>query len=390
MSRVTRSPNAAIVGIHTTQQALRIDREPLSLCLEAALGALEDAGIAKSEVDGICARWMGPGGTVFHPGSADWATLLGIPAYWIGDTYPSGVPALMDAASAVTTGLCDVVLVCGGQSRMRVPGGPVAAYTRPDNEFTACYGSYTAAQFALVAQRYFHLYGADPVVMAQVAASIRNMGSIREDAVLHGRGPFTAADVMASAMIAEPFHLLELCLASEGAAAYVVTSLERARDCRKAPVRVLGGGLEWARQQYVDPPLYEDIGMIGSNAIRRATAMAGVGVEDLDVFELYDANAFEIIRQLEVFGLCARGEGFHYIAERGVGVGLGNLAINTDGGLLSYGHLGMSGPTLKIIELVRQLRGEASSSQVEDAQLGIASGAGAGAQYFNLAILGRM
>jgi len=379
----------AIVGVYTTQQALRIDREPLSLCLEAAQGAMRDAGIEKSGIDGICGRWMGPGGTALHPGSPDWSTLLGIPLTWIGDSYPSGVPALMDAAAAIGAGLCNTVLVVGGQSRTRVAGGPVVAYTRPDNEFTACYGSYTTAQFALVAQRYFHLFRPDPARMAQVAASIRNMGGIRPGATLFGRGPFTAEDVMASPPVVEPFHLLELCLASEGAAAFIVTSIERARDCAKRPVRVLGGGMEWARQQYVDPPVYDEVGRIGTDAIRRATAMAGVSINDLDVFQLYDANAFEIIRQLEVFGFCGEGEGFDFVAERGIGTASGNLPVNTDGGLMSFGHIGWSGPTLKVIEAVRQLRHEAPTSQVPDAELGIISGAGSGAQYFNLAILAR-
>jgi acetyl-CoA acetyltransferase len=380
---------AAIVGVYTTAQALKIDREPLSLCLEAAKGALADAGLSKSDVDGVCGRWMGPGGTMLHPGSPDWATLLGIPLSWIGDSYPSGVPALMDATAAIAAGLCDTVLVVGGQSRTRTPGGPVVAYTRPDNEFTVGYGSYTSAQFALVASRYFHLFRPDPAKMAGIAASIRNMGSIRPGAALFGRGPFSAEDVLASPLVVEPFHLLELCLASEGAAAFVVTTRERARDCAKAPIRVLGGGMEWARQQYVDPPVYDEVGRIGSNAIRRATGLAGVTVNDLDVFELYDANAFEIARQIEVFGFCGEGEGFDFIAERGIGTRPGNLPINTDGGLLSFGHIGWSGPTLKVIEAVRQLRREAPTSQVPNASLGILSGAGSGAQYFNLAILGR-
>ena len=153
--------DAAIVGIHTTQQALHIDRAPLSLCLEAARAAVADAGLQMSDIDGICAAWMGPGGTQLHPGAPDWATLLGIPIDWMSHSYPAGVPALLDAAAAISAGLCSTVLVVGGQSRTRVPGA-VIAYTRPDNEFTACYGSYTSAQFALVAQRYLHVFGMKP------------------------------------------------------------------------------------------------------------------------------------------------------------------------------------------------------------------------------------
>ena len=380
--------DTAIVGVHTTEQAMKIDREPLSLCLDAALAAIADAGLKVSDIDGLCGRWMGPGGTTLHPGSADWSTLLGIPLRWIGDNYPAGVPALLDAAAAISAGLCHTVLVVGGQSRTRVPGA-VIAYTRPDNEFTGCYGSYTAAQFALVAQRYLHQYKMDPRRIASVAADIRNMGAVRPGAVMFGRGPYTVDDIMASPMIVEPFHLLELCLASEGAAAFVVTSADRARDCRTVPVRVLGGGLEWARQQYVDPPIYDQVGRIGADGITRATAMAGVRIDDIDVFELYDANAFEIIRQLEVFGLCAEGEGGDLVAQRGIGVGDGRIPVNTDGGLMSFGHIGWSGPSLKVVEAVRQLRGEAPTNQVPDAKLALISGAGAGAQYFNLAILGR-
>ena len=244
--------DAAIVGIHTTQQAMQIDREPLALCLEAGLAAIADAGLAVGDIDGICGRWMGPGGTALHPGSPDWSTLLGIPLSWIGDSYPAGVPALMDAAAAISAGLCGTVLVLGGQARTRVPGA-VIGYTRPDNEFTACYGSYTSTQFALIAQRYLHRFDMPRERIAQVAAEVRNMGTVRPGAAMFGRGPFTPGDIMASPMVVEPFHLLELCLASEGAVAFVVTSIERARDCRTVPVRVLGGGMEWARQQYVDP-----------------------------------------------------------------------------------------------------------------------------------------
>jgi acetyl-CoA acetyltransferase len=380
-------PSAAIVGVHTTRQAFSIDREPLSLCLEAAIGALKDAGMEKSEIDGIGATWPGPGGNTAHPGSLDWSTLLGVPLRWICDGHPAGVPGLMDACAAITSGLCETVLIIGGQSR-RSPGS-VVAYTRPENEFTACYGSYTAAQFALVAQRYFHKFGADHSKMAQIAADIRNMGSLRPDATLFGRGQFTAGDIMASPMVVEPFHLLELCLASDGAAAFVVTSLERARDCPKRPISVLGAGMEYQRQHYVDPPLYEEVWGLGSDAFQRATSMADVTRDDIDVFQLYDPNALEIARQFEAFGYCREGEGLDFVTERRIGVEKGRLPINTDGGLMSFGHIGWSGASLKVIEAVRQLRGEASSSQANDPQLALVSGAGSGAQCFDLAILGK-
>ena len=157
--------------------------------------------------------------------------------------------------------------------------------------------------------------------MAEVAATIRNHGSANPAAVLHGRGPFTAADILASPPIVEPFHLLDLCLATEGAAAVVMTTAERARDLRATPVDVLAGGCEWYRQQYVDPPRYEEVGTVGADAARRAFARAGLTPADVDVAELYDINSFEVLRQLEALGFCGEGEGGDFARETGLGLG---------------------------------------------------------------------
>ena len=379
----------AIAGVGITEQARALDRTSLSVCLEAAKLALQDAGIERTEVDGIAARWPGPGGTVFQPGSADWAGLLGIPVRWIGDTYPQGVPALLDAAAAIAAGLCHTVLITGGQAGvMRAEAGKVASYTRPANEFVEPFGSFTSAQFALVAQRYLHRFPEARQGMAQAAATIRNMGSENPAAVMFGRGPFTAQDVLDAPMVVDPFTRLDLCLASEGAAAMVVTTVERARAARGAPVRLLGGGAEWNRQQYVDPPRYEENWDIGADAARRAFAMAGLTPADVDLLELYDVNSYEVLRQLEALGFCGEGEGTAFAAETGLGPD-GGLPTCTDGGIMSFSHIGWGAPTLKIVEAVRQLRGEAGPRQIAGAEVALVTGAGAGAQYHNLALLGR-
>ncbi len=383
-------PAVAVVGVYRTEQARTIARSAQSLCLEAARGALADAGLELSDVDGLSARWTGPGGTTMLPGSADWASFLGAPMRWVGDSYQAGAPFLIDAAGAIATGQCHTVLMMGGQSGVNDPRVSTVAYTRPENEFTGVFGSFTAAQFALVARRYYDRFGPAGEVaqaVAGVAAAVRNLGSVNPAAVMFGRGPYSAADVLASPMISDPFHLLELCLANDGAVAVVVTTLDRARDCRHVPVQVLGGATEWYRQQYVDWPRYEEVGRIGVQAASTAFGQAGITVDDLDVLELYDANAFEIVRQLEVLGYCGEGEGPAFVAERGIG--LDGLAVNTDGGLLSYSHCGMASPSLKIAEAVEQLRGTADGRQVPDAQLALVTGAGSGAQYYNLAVLGR-
>ena len=383
----TLGGKVAVAGVGVTRQAKRLPTTTVEACLEAARAALDDAGMELREIDGIAARWPGPGGTVFHPGSADWAGMLGIPVRWIGDTYPQGVPAALDAAAAISSSLCSTVLVVGGQAD--VLGGPsVASYTRPDNEFVACWGSMTPAQFALVAQVYLHRYRPDRRRLAAVAAEIRNAGSRNPAAVMAGRGPYTPDDFLDAPPVAEPFTLLDLCLANEGAAAMVLTSAERARDCPQPSVLVLGGGAEWARQQYVDPPRYDDVGRVGEDAARRAFAMAGVTPADVDVVESYDVNTFEVVRQFEVLGFCEEGEGVDFAHEAGIGVD-GKLPTNTDGGLLSHSHIGWGAPTLKIVEAVRQLRGTAGPGQVPGAEIAVACGAGSGAQYHNTLVLGR-
>ncbi len=168
----------------------------------------------------------------------------------------------------------------------------------------------------------------------------------------------------------------------------VITTLERACALRRPPVRLLGGGAEWMRQQYVDPPRYDEVGAIGTDAGRRMWEQSGLGPADVDVAQLYDINAFEVIRQLEVLGFCGAGEGADFAAETGLGLD-GRLPTNTDGGLLSFSHIGWGGPTLAIVEAVRQLRGEAGDRQVAGAEVALVSGAGSGAAYHNVALLGR-
>ena len=159
------------------------------------------------------------------------------------------------------------------------------------------------------------------------------------------------------------------------------------RDPERTAESLRGGGSEWQRQQYVDPPRYDDVARIGADAYRRTFAMAGLRPDDVDVFELYDINTFEVVRQFETLGFCAEGEGVDYLDDAGIGAG-GRHPTNTDGGLMAYSHVGFGGPTLKIVEAVRQIRGTAGVSQVPGAESVLVTGAGSGAQYHNAVLLG--
>jgi acetyl-CoA acetyltransferase len=381
--------DAVIVGVGISEQGRRLEGvDSLDVKWQAASRAIEDAGIDKNEIDGVSGVWTGPGGTRFDPGSPDWAQLLGVRLHWMSDSYPQGVPALAAAKTAIEGSLCDSVLIVNGQAgAFAASAGGIAPWTRPANEFIEPYGSTTPGLFALIVARYQYEYGLDERDLAFVSAAIRNHGSNTPGAVMHGRGPYTEDDILESPYIAEPLRLLNICLANEGAAAMIVTTRERAVDLPKPPIEILGIGMEWRRQQYVNPPVFAESHLLGQEAADRAFAQAGIGREEIDVFHLHDANAFEIVRQMEALRYAEPGTGAAFLRERGIGVE--GMAINLNGGLLAFSHPGYAAPTLITAAAVRQLRGEAEANQVSGARTALISGAGSAAQYYNCAILGR-
>jgi acetyl-CoA acetyltransferase len=374
-----------IVGVHATEQALSLPhRDAMDLAVEAVTGAIADAGLQPSDVDGAQVDWPGPGGV---PGEgSSWARLLG-DLRWTSDAMldNAGSRGLLKAAAAVTAGFADTVVV-GGCRLVSRGGGPVGAGT--PLEFTDVWGSYVVAQFALVAARHMHQFGTTPRQLAEVAATIRTNGSTNPEAMMYGRGPYTADDVLASRMVATPFRLLDCCIVGEGGGAFVVTTAERARDLPHPPVAVLGGGMEYHQAAYANPALYREVGMIGRDAAVRAFATAGVGPAEVDVFSLYDPNSFEVIRQLEALGVCEEGEGGPLVESGAIAVD-GKYPVNPDGGCLSYAWNGTQQMTLKVVEAVRQLRGSAVH-QVTGAEVAVVGNAGSGAQHYEMSVLGRL
>jgi acetyl-CoA acetyltransferase len=378
---------AVIVGVHATEQALSLpDRSPMDLALEAVEGAIADAGLRPADIDGAQADWPGPGGV---PGEgSSWARLFGRDLGWTSDSMldNSGVRGLLKASAAVTAGYADTVVVGGCRLVSRgADNTPVGAGV--PLEFTDVWGSYVVAQFALVAARHMHEFGTTARQLAEVAATIRNNGTTNPEAMMYGRGPYTADDVLASRLVATPFHLLDCCIVGEGGAAFVVTTQERARDLPHPPVAVLGGAMEYHQAAYANPALYREVGQIGRRASARSYAMAGITAADADVFCLYDPNSFEVIRQLEALGLCAEGEGGPLAAAGAIAVH-GKHPVNPDGGCLAYAWNGTQQMTLKVVEAVRQLRGTAVH-QVGGAELAVVGTAGSGAQHYETAVLGR-
>jgi len=196
-------------------------------------------------------------------------------------------------------------------------------------------------------------------------------------------------------MVADPFHLLDCAMTSEGGCAIVVTSAERAADFSSPPVWILGGASDSYGPAYQIAPAWDLVGRsdvpagyVGRTAARHTFAAAGLHPSDVDVAELYDPFSFEIIRQLEAFGFCAPGDGGPFVDDGHIDI-TGSHPVTTDGGTMSFSHAGASPQMLqRVIRGVQQVRGQAGPLQVPGAEIALCSGGGAGALFNAVAILG--
>ncbi|MGH0036977.1 MAG: thiolase family protein [Myxococcota bacterium] len=372
--------DVALVGAYDTRQAKVLDQPEMDVLLDAMRGAVASAGLRLADVDGVNVT-----SSVRRTNAREAVMLLGGRPCWTGTDI--GIPAVIEAALAISAGLCEVALVATAQAREYTDRARTAPWTRPSNEFVECWGLYTAAEFALIARRHMHLYGTTPEQLAEVAAAIRSHGARNPEAVHYGR-EVSPEDVLASRMVAEPFHLLDCAINSEGGAGLVLTRAERARDLDVTPIFLLGAGTDRQGMAYVTPPVWDRYGQVGRRAARTAFAQAGLRPGDVDVAELYDPFSFEIIRQLEAFGFCAEGEGGAFVQDGRIRVG-GELPVATNGGLLSFSHAGLAQLLQKPINAAKQLRGELPPElTVPDAKVALATNGGAGALFCDVLLLG--
>jgi acetyl-CoA acetyltransferase len=372
---------AAIAGIGATEFSKDSGRSELRLAVEAVRAALDDAGLRPADVQGFVTFTMDSNAEVAVAREIGCAELTFFSQ--IGYGGGAACATVQQAAMAVATGAADVV-VCyramnerSGRRFGQVAVGAVQAPTSSgiDNGWHYPMGLSTpAATVAMMARRYMHVYGATSADFGAVAVADRRHAATNPNAWFYGR-PITLADHQASRWIAEPLRLLDCCQESDGGVAIVVTSAERARDCRNGAAVIRGAAQGSGRDQFTMTSYYRD-DMTGlpemGTVARQLWEQAGIGPDDIRTAILYDHFTPYVLMQLEELGFCPRGEARHYISSGSIEMG-GRLPLNPHGGQLGEAYIhGMNG----IAEAVRQVRGTAVNQVPGDGPVLVTAGTG--------------
>ncbi|MFF4659401.1 acetyl-CoA acetyltransferase [Streptomyces sp. NPDC001381] len=384
------SRKVAVVGVALSDCGRVDDATPYALHAQAARRALADAGLDRSRVDGFASAGLG---TLAPVEVADY---LGLRPTWVDSTSVGGSTwevMAAHAADAIAAGRAHaVLLVYGSTARADIRAGrrtgTFAFGARGPLQFEAPYGHTLIAKYAMAARRHMLQYGTTIEQLAEIAVQARANAALNPEAMF--RAPVTVDDVLSGPVIADPFTKLHCCIRSDGGAAVLLAAEEYVRDCRTAPVWILGTGEHVSHGSLSE---WEDF-TVSPAAVsgRLAFERAGVRPQEMDFAEIYDAFTYMTLVTLEDLGFCAKGEGGAFVEKGRLRVG-GELPVNTDGGGLSAQHPGMRGLFL-LVEAVRQLRGEAGARQVrtgdgEVPRLGVASGTGGWFCSSGTVVLGR-
>ena len=373
---MTREAQACIVGAYEHPTRHAPDKSLAQLQADVALGALADAGLSKDDVDGF---FCGPDAPGTGPLSiADYLNLDRL--RHVDSTNTSGssyVIHVAHAAQAIAAGKCDVALITL-TGRPRSEGRAKGALPRTDNplqpdyQWEAPYGMAVVNVYGMTAMRHMYEYGTTSEQLAWIKVAASHHAQHNPLAML--RNVVTVEDVVNSPLVADPLHRLDCCVVTDGGGALIVTRPEIARQLKRPLVKVIGYGESPKGQEggYFD--------ITRSGAIRSghsAFTQAGVAPADIQYVSLYDSFTITVLMQLEDLGFCAKGAGGRFVADGNLISGVGQLPFNTDGGGLCNNHPGNRGGMTKVIEAVRQIRGEAHPKvQVPNCQLALANAIG--------------
>ena len=371
---------AAVAGIH--EYPLRVAPGVSAMQIKAASlkAALDDAGLKWSDVDGLYDAGDGEGG-----GGLGLNAYLGLKPKVIDTTQVGGSSYEFHAAHAlrdIAAGRVKVAVTTYGSTAasLRTPIGTGLLGRGPaswQSNMETPYGSTLIANYAMVAHRHMHQYGTTTEQLAQISVATRKHAMRNPEAVKAMNDlqfvkvdEISVQDVLDSRIIADPLHLLECCMVSDGGGAAVFVAPEIARDIKKKPVWIIGSG---------EATKYRENGgdittSAGAQSGPAAFGQAGVTPDEIDIAMIYDSFTITVGVCLEDLGFCKKGEVGQFIADGHLAFDRPGLTLNTDGGGLSSNHPGMRGLFL-LLEATRQLRGE-STSQVAGAKLAVAHGNG--------------
>jgi acetyl-CoA C-acetyltransferase len=366
---------------HPTRDAP--DKTTAQLHTESAKGALDDAGLSFDDVDAYFCAGDAPGF-----GAMSMVDYMGLKNVRHMDTTETGGSSylvhLNHACQAIAAGKVNVALITlagrprNGGGRPGIPGGGAPRDGRlsdgaPEQGFENIYGGSTHNTYGMCAMRHMYEYGTTSEQLAWIKVAASHHAQWNEHAFL--KNVVTVEEVVNSRMIADPLHLLDCCVVTDGGGAVIVTSPEVAKSLKRPKVKVLGaaeapkmplGGrnldLTYCGAGWTGPPAF---------------AEAGVTPADMKYASIYDSFTITVLMTLEDLGFCAKGEGGRFVADGALISGVGKLPFNTDGGGLCNNHPTNRGGITKIIETVRQLRGEAHPKvQVPNCDLALAHGTG--------------
>ena len=359
---------------HPTREAP--DKSTPQLHAECMRGVLADAGLSKDDIDGYFCAGDAPGF-----GAMSMADYLGLRKLRHMDSTETGGSSYIlhvgHAAEAIAAGKCSVALVTlAGKPRTSGGGGggPRGGgfATAPEAAFEMPYGGTTHNQYAMCATRHMHEFGTTSEQLAWIKVAASHHAQYNEHAFL--KEVVTVEEVLASPMIATPLHRMDCCVITDGGGALIVTSPEVAASLKRPKVKIIGAG-EAPKGTYGGKVDLTYSGAVWSGP--KAFAEAGVKPSDIKYASIYDSFTITVLMQLEDLGFCEKGHGGKFVSDGNLISGIGKLPFNTDGGGLSNNHPTNRGGITKVIEAVRQLRGEAHPKvQVKNCDLAIAHGTG--------------
>jgi acetyl-CoA C-acetyltransferase len=365
-----------IIGVYEHPTRLATDKTIPQLHAESAKGAIADAGINKDDIDGyFCAAGDTPG-----LGALSMIDYMGLKLKHWDSTDTGGSSYLLQvghAAAAIAAGKCNVALItlagrprAEGMATGTAPRQPSAPF--PETQFETPYGPATANMYAMCAMRHMHQYGTTSEQLAWVKVAASHHAQYNEHAML--RDVVTVEEVVNSPMIADPLHRLDCCVISDGGGAIILARPEIAKSLKRPKVKVTGCG-EAPKNQNGGKVDLTYSGAVWSGP--PAFAEAGVKPSDIKYASIYDSFTITVVMQIEDLGFCEKGQGGRFVSDGNLISGVGKLPFNTDGGGLCNNHPSNRGGLTKVVEAVRQLRGEAHPAvQVRNCDIALAHGTG--------------